>query len=61
MRLWSAFDFVPKTLAFEGSDPAAITERASRSWTRRSRWRLPLDFVTCRAMLAAFAAAVRLV
>jgi len=61
MRLWSAFDFIPKALAFERADPSTIGEDAARAWTRRSRLRLPLDLVTCGAMLAAFAAAVRLV
>ena len=60
MRLWSAFDFIPKALAFEQADPATIAEDAARAWTRRSRLRMPLDLVTCGAMLAAFAAAVRL-
>ena len=57
MRIWSAFDFIPKALAFERAE--AISEGAARAWTRRSLWRLPLDLVTCGAMLAAFAAAVR--
>ena len=39
MRLWSAFDFIPKALAFERADPAAITEPVARAWTRRSRFR----------------------
>jgi hypothetical protein len=56
MRIWSAFDFIPKALAFERTDPSAITERAARAWTRRSLGRLPLDLATCGAMLAAFAA-----
>ena len=60
MRIWSGFDFIPKALAFERMDPATITEEAARRWTRRSLWRLPLDLVTCGAMLAAFAAAARL-
>ena len=55
MRLWSALDFIPKALAFERSP--AVDERAARAWTRRSRLRLPLDLLTCFAMLAAFAAA----
>jgi hypothetical protein len=59
MRLWSAFDFIPKALAFERADPAAITEAEARRWTRRSRLRLPLDLVTCGGTLAAFAAALR--
>jgi hypothetical protein len=57
MRIWSAFDFIPKALAFERAE--AISEGAARAWTRRSLWRLPLDLVSCGAMLAAFAAAVR--
>jgi hypothetical protein len=57
MRIWSAFDFIPKALAFERAE--AINESAARAWTRRSLWRLPLDLVTCGAMLAAFAAAPR--
>ncbi len=60
MRVWSAFDFIPKALAFERADPASISEGAARAWTRRSRLRLPLDLVTCGAMLTAFAAAARL-
>ena len=59
MRIWSAFDFIPKALAFERTDPASLTEEAARRWVRRSLWRLPLDVVTCAAMLAAFAAAAR--
>jgi hypothetical protein len=31
MRLWSAFDFIPKALAFERADPAAIAESAARA------------------------------
>jgi hypothetical protein len=58
MRLWSAIDFIPKALAFERADP--VTEAAARRWTRRSLGRLPLDLVTCGAMLAAFASAARI-
>ena len=58
MRIWSAFDFIPKALAFERADAATITETAARCWTRRSLWRLPMDLVTCAAMFAAFATAV---
>jgi hypothetical protein len=60
MRIWSAFDFIPKALAFERADPGTIAEDAARRWTQRSLWRLPLDVLTCIAMLAAFAAAARL-
>ncbi len=59
MRIWSAFDFIPKALAFEQRDPATISETEARRWTRRSMGRFPLDFITCGAMLAAFAAAAR--
>ena len=59
MRLWSSFDFIPKALAFEKADPATVSEAAARAWTRRSRLRLPLDLVTCGALLTAFAAAAR--
>ncbi|HEV3008238.1 MAG TPA: hypothetical protein VGX52_04315 [Burkholderiales bacterium] len=57
MRIWSAFDFIPKALAFERTE--GVDEGTARAWTRRSLWRLPLDLVTCGAMLAAFAAAAQ--
>lgn len=60
MRLWSGLDFIPKALAFEKADPAAVSEAAARAWTRRSRLRLPLDLITCGALLTAFAAVARL-
>lgn len=60
MRIWSAFDFIPQALAFERMDPAAIEENAARSWTRRSRVRLPLDLVACGAMLTALVSVARL-
>jgi hypothetical protein len=59
MRIWSAFDFIPKALAFERAEPGTITEAAARKWSHRSLLRLPLDLVTCVAMLGAFAAVVR--
>jgi hypothetical protein len=55
MRIWSFADFVPKAVAFEKGDPAEIDEGAAVAWTRRSLLRLPLDVVTCVAMLAALA------
>lgn len=55
MRLWSLFDFVPKALAFEKADPADVDEAAAVRWTRRSLLRLPLDVITCVAMIAALA------
>ncbi len=60
MRLWSAFDFIPKALAFEKAEPGAVDEWAARAWTARSRWRLPLDLVTVAATLWALVAAARL-
>ena len=60
MRIWSAVDFIPKALAFERAEPGAIAEAAARRWTRRSLGRLPLDLVTCGAMLGALVAAARL-
>jgi hypothetical protein len=59
MRLWSAFDFIPKALAFERADPTTIDSRAARRWSRRSLGRLPLDLVTCGAMIAALLAVAR--
>jgi hypothetical protein len=55
MRVWSLVDFVPKAVAFEKADPAAVDEVAAKSWTRRSLLRLPLDVITCVAMLIALA------
>jgi hypothetical protein len=57
MRVWSLADFVPKALAFEKADPATIDEAAAVRWTRRSLLRMPLDVITCAAMLAALAGA----
>jgi hypothetical protein len=59
MRLWSAVDFIPKALAFERADPTTIDVRAVRRWSRRSLGRLPLDLVTCGAMVAALVAVAR--
>lgn len=55
MRVWSLFDFVPKAVAFEKADPATVDEAEAVRWTRRSLLRLPLDLITCAAMLAALA------
>lgn len=60
MRVWSGFDFIPKALAFEKADPAMVSEAQALSWTRRSRLRLPLDLITCGALLTAFVTAARL-
>jgi hypothetical protein len=51
VRVWSAFDFIPKALAFERTEPGLIDKSSALSWTRRSHMRLPLDLVTCSAML----------
>jgi hypothetical protein len=61
MRLWSAFDFIPKALAFEQAALTTATGEAARAWTRRSRCRLPLDLMTSGAMLTALVATARLV
>src|SRR5215813_13705585 len=45
MRIWSAFDFIPRALAFERADPATISEVAARRWSRRSLGRHPLDML----------------
>jgi hypothetical protein len=55
MRVWSLVDFIPKALAFEKTDPAIVDEAAAVRWTRRSLLRLPLDLITCAAMLVALA------
>jgi hypothetical protein len=59
MRLWSAFDFIPKAVAFEKADAATVDAAAARRWSRRSLARLPLDLATCGAMMAAVLAAAR--
>ena len=51
MRVWSFVDFVPKAVEFERADPAGVDEAAAVAWTRRSLLRLPLDLVTCVALL----------
>jgi hypothetical protein len=60
MRIWSAFDFIPKALAFEKAESGMVAEDAARRWTRRSLLRLPLDLLTCGTMLTALIAAARL-
>jgi hypothetical protein len=57
MRTWSLVDFVPKAVEYEKADPAAVDEAAAIRWTRRSLFRLPLDLITCAAMLAALVSA----
>jgi hypothetical protein len=53
-RVWSFVDFIPKAIAFERAEPGSITEVAARRWTRRSIFRLPLELVSCGAMIVAF-------
>jgi hypothetical protein len=55
MRVWSLLDFVPRAVEFEKTDPAHVDEAAAVRWTRRSLLRLPLDLLTCLAMLVALA------
>jgi len=55
MRVWSFVDFVPKAVQFEKADPSGVDEAAAVAWTRRSLFRLPLDLVTCAALLWAMA------
>src|SRR5690349_11524477 len=57
MRIWSLVEFVPKAVEFEKTDPAVVDEAAAVRWTRRSLLRLPLDAITCAAMLAALVSA----
>ena len=57
MRVWSLVDFIPKAVKFEKADPAVVDEAAAVRWTRRSLLRMPLDVITCGAMLAALVAA----
>jgi hypothetical protein len=60
MRIWSFVDFIPKALAFERAEPASIEASAAQRWARRSIGRLPLDLVTCGALLFALVSAARL-
>ena len=57
MRVWSLVDLVPKAVAFEKADPATVDAASAIRWTHRSLLRLPLDLITCAAMLAALAVA----
>lgn len=58
MRIWSAFDFIPKALAFERMEPQDIPREAARRWVSRSKLRFPLDLITMAAVAAALAAAL---
>jgi hypothetical protein len=50
-RTWSALYFIPKALAFERAD--AVDEAAARRWTQLSRFRFPLEVLTCAFMFEA--------
>lgn len=58
MRIWSAFDFIPKALTFERMEPQDISQEAARRWVSRSRLRFPLDLITMAAVAAAVVAAL---
>jgi hypothetical protein len=55
MRVWSLLDVVPRAVEFEKADPADVDEAAAMAWTRRGLLRLPLDLITCVALLVALA------
>ncbi len=54
-RIWSAFDFIPKALAFERA--AAVDQSSAKRWTQRSRFRLPIALLTLIFLLRALEAA----
>lgn len=58
MRLWSAFDFIPKALAFERGAPDDVSVDAARRWVLRSKLRFPLDLITMAAVAMALHAAL---
>jgi hypothetical protein len=43
-RLWSAFDFIPKALAFEKAD--IVDETLAKRWTFKSQFRIPMELLT---------------
>lgn len=57
VRVWSLIDLDPLVVAFQKADPAVVERAAAVRWTRRSLLRLPLDVVTCVAVLVALVAA----
>jgi len=58
MRVWSFVDLIPKVLAFERSDAAAIDASAARAWVVRSMLRFPLSIATTALAAAALTAVV---
>jgi hypothetical protein len=59
-RVWSFLDFIPKAIAIERAEPGSITEESARRWTRRSVFRLPVEMVSCGAMIVAVARLARM-
>lgn len=57
LRIWSAVDLTPKSVVFEEANPVDVDEAHAVWWTRRSLLRLPLQVLTCAAMLSALALA----
>jgi len=57
MRVWSFVDLIPKVLAFERSDAAAVDASAARAWVVRSMLRFPLSIATAVLAAAALTAA----
>jgi len=57
MRIWSALDFIPKALSFEKA--ATVDPVAAKKWSRRSKFRFPLDLWTCGSLLAALSIVCR--
>lgn len=55
MRVWSAFDFITKALAFERGEVGPDAEVAALRWVRRSRLRFPMDVASCSALVIALA------
>lgn len=59
MRIWSAFDFIPKALAFEKAQPSEAIAEDALTWTRRSRLRFPFDLLTCGTSMSALLVLVK--
>jgi hypothetical protein len=55
-RMWPAFDFIPKALAFEKA--VTVDETSARRWTFRSRFRIPLELLTLFLLLGALGVAL---
>jgi hypothetical protein len=53
MRVWSFIDFIPRAIAFERADTNDIKYNDAMSWITRSRYRMPLSFVTCISLMMA--------